>query len=119
MTFPILLFIMLIHWLADFCLQTDEQAQKKSVDPKWLFYHVLTYTLVWLLASYYLFGDDRCLIFAGVTFVAHFATDSITSRIGKTFWDKKDFHNGFNVVGFDQILHHSQLFLTYMWLATT
>jgi hypothetical protein len=47
----------------------------------------------------------------------HFATDYVTSRIAKVFFDSGDYHNGFVVVGFDQILHYIQLFLSYMLLS--
>lgn len=31
-------------------------------------------------------------------------------------WAKGDVHNFFVSVGFDQVLHYTQLFLTYYWL---
>ena len=46
----------------------------------------------------------------------HWVTDFLTSRIGKPFWDKGDFHNGFVVVGFDQVLHYIQLVATLLML---
>jgi hypothetical protein len=117
MEFSIILFILLIHWCADFCVQTHEQAMAKSTDLVQLFYHVGTYSIVWIFGAYCLLGDWRsAFFFSFVTFGTHFWTDFVTSRIGKTYWDKKDFHNGFVIVGFDQILHYVQLFLTYIWL---
>jgi hypothetical protein len=61
---------------------------------------------------------DMALCFAGITFFAHFATDYVTSRISKKFFDAKDYHNGFVVVGFDQVLHYVQLLATFIWLAS-
>ncbi len=117
MTFIPYLFQLLIHWIADFCLQTDEQAKGKASSLKMLTFHVATYTIVSSIMWYFILWDWRkCLIFAGITFVAHFVTDFITSKIGKPFWQKGDFHNGFVLVGFDQILHYVQLYLTYIWL---
>ncbi len=114
MTDQIFIFILLIHFLADFALQTDEQAKGKSIDPKWLTYHVGVYSIIWLMASWFYFGDFRqALFFAIVTFICHWVTDFITSRVGKPFWDKGDYHNGFVVVGFDQILHYLQLWYTF------
>lgn len=116
-SFPDILFILLIHWLADFALQTHEQAINKSKSGEFLFFHVSTYSIVWAIASYFIFKDfPKCCIFVGITFTLHYLTDFITSRIGKSFWDKEDYHNGFVVVGFDQILHYAQLFLCYIWL---
>jgi len=111
------LYMLIVHWIADFVLQTSEQAEKKSTSIKFLTYHILVYTLVWGFASYYYFGDVlKCLIFAGITCVCHWLTDFVTSRLGKPFWEKKDFHNGFVIVGFDQILHYVQLYLTINWV---
>ena len=114
MTSQLFLFILLIHFLADFGLQTHEQATKKSSNRLMLFYHVGVYSLIWLIASWFWF-DELYLawLFAGITFASHYITDAITSRISKPFFDKGDFHNGFVVVGFDQILHYIQLWLTF------
>jgi len=106
-----------IHWFADFVLQTDEQAKKKSTSITMLTYHVLVYTLVWAVASYFYFHDvGKCLIFAGITGICHWITDFVTSRVQKPFWDKKDYHNGFVLVGFDQVLHYIQLDMTIKWV---
>jgi hypothetical protein len=114
MTESVFITILLVHFLADFGLQTHEQSQKKSSSNKWLFYHVGVYSLVWLPGSYLLFGDwSLALNFVLVTFVYHFLTDWLTSRIGKPFWAKEDFHNGFVVIGADQVLHYLQLYYTY------
>ena len=109
--------ILLIHFLADFGLQTHEQATRKSMDNKQLAYHVGVYTAVWFVAGISMFGDiQKTVTFALITFICHFLTDYVTSRIGKPYWEKKDFHNAFVIVGFDQLLHYVQLFLTYIWL---
>jgi hypothetical protein len=114
----VLFFILIVHFLADFCLQTDDQAAMKSTDIKHLNRHVLTYSLVWLVASFSLFGRfTDAAVFALVTYSAHFLTDYITSRVGKPFWEKKDYHTGFVVVGADQVAHYIQLTLTYLWLS--
>lgn len=120
----IFFYILLIHYLADFSLQTNDQALNKGDGHlffnKWLFYHVGTYSLIWLLAivgisqMYNLNGWD-CLYFTLITFICHYITDWSTSRIGKPFWEKKDYHNGFAIVGFDQILHYIQLYFTFKY----
>lgn len=115
----IVFYILLVHFLADFGLQTHEQATNKSVNGKerYLIYHVLTYSLTWFAASVMLFTDVWDMVnFAIITFFAHFFTDYVTSRIGKTFFEKEDYHNGFVVVGADQLAHYAQLFLTYKLL---
>jgi putative Mn2+ efflux pump MntP len=114
-----MLFIIVIHFLADFALQTNEQANKKSTDLNYLAYHCLTYTLIWLLVGISLgFSLGQVWFFCVITFLAHFITDYATSRIGKPFWDKQDYHNGFVVIGIDQVLHYFQLFYTYELIKT-
>ena len=114
MTDKLFLFIILVHFLADFGLQTHEQATKKSSDWLMLFYHVGVYSLVWLVGAWIWFDNIiLAFLFAGITFIAHYITDAITSRVSKPFFENGDYHNGFVVIGFDQILHYIQLWLTF------
>lgn len=118
----IFIMILLIHFLADFGLQTHEQSQNKSSSNKWLFYHVGVYTLIWGVAFFFLPIKDIFLTFWGwflfciLIGVPHFITDYITSRVGKPFWEKGDLHNGFVVIGFDQVVHY--LCLLYVFTKT-
>ena len=102
-----LFLILFLHWVADFILQTDWQAKNKSSNNVALLAHTSVYSVVWLA-----FGIKFTLI----TLVAHTITDYITSRITKRLWENKDVHNFFVVVGFDQLLHYTQLILTYYYL---
>lgn len=113
-SYKLLLAIGLIHWLADFALQTHWQASNKSNDILALLKHVATYSLVWLFFSTIHFEDFGIgILFAAITFFTHFATDLVTSHMVKQCFDEEDYHNGFVVIGFDQILHYIQLILTY------
>jgi membrane-bound metal-dependent hydrolase YbcI (DUF457 family) len=113
----IFLGILLIHFLADFGLQTHEQSQLKSYSLTYLFYHVGVYSLVITLSVFVYSGDfEVSFKFGMLTFLLHYLTDFITSRIGKPFWEKEDYHNGFVVVGFDQVLHYIQLIYTFKLL---
>lgn len=114
--------IIVIHWIADFVLQTNEQAQGKSKNWKDLLGHTLTYSFMWLciLPIYVLFivGIENYvpwsgLIFVAITFVCHTVTDYFTSRLNSRLWEKGDVHNFFVSIGFDQVLHYVQLFLAY------
>lgn len=103
--------ILIIHFLADFPLQTHEQATKKGESNKWLFYHVGTYTLIWSVIYMTLPFQSEYPLLSWLTFslligVPHFIVDWVTSRVGKPFWRSQDFHNGFTVVGFDQVIHY-------------
>jgi len=113
-TIQMVVFILLIHFLGDFALQTPEQASNKSSSGYFLLMHVATYSAVWFIAMYAMTGMLRLsFCFTWATFVMHYLTDYITSRISKKFFEVKDYHNGFVVVGFDQVLHYLQLLFTY------
>lgn len=59
------------------------------------------------------------LSFVGITFICHTATDYVTSRIVSKKFAKGHYGSAipnfgaFTIIGFDQILHYIQLFLTY------
>ena len=113
----VFIMIILIHFLADFGLQTHEQATNKSSSDKWLFYHVGVYSLIWILGAFIICSDWKLSFgFALLTGVIHYLTDWITSRISKPFFAKQDFHNGFVVVGFDQVLHMIQLWFCVKYI---
>ena len=109
--------IIVIHWFADFVLQTHWQATNESKDNGALTMHVLSYSIVWLLtANIYsiLTGHYYVLaLFPIITFICHWVTDYFTSRLNSKLWVKGDIHNFFVSVGFDQVLHYVQLFLTF------
>lgn len=112
----IFIVILVIHFLADFALQTHEQANGKGEGKfffnKWLGYHVGVYTLIWGITFWILPVKEESYNFGGwIAFmlaigIPHYITDYITSRVGKPFWKAGDFHNGFVVVGFDQVVHY-------------
>lgn len=114
MDFKLFLLILVVHFLADFVLQTDWQVKNKNNNFKALISHTLTYSLVWFAMSFVILENTiSSVIFAIITFVTHTITDNITSKYVKYFFDKKDTHNGFKIIGFDQILHYLQLYLTF------
>lgn len=128
MTLTVIFSVLLVHWVADFILQTHKQAQGKSKNWGDLLAHTLTYSTMWVFASCLLIGLINktqttqwyvlhSLAFGGITFVAHTITDYFTSRLNAKLWAKGDVHNFFVSVGFDQILHYVQLFLTLYFLS--
>ena len=119
--------IIFIHWVADFVLQTDWQAQNKSKNNYALLSHTSNYSLVWLLPMCLVFGVMKegattkwivwtTLYFSIITFFAHTITDYFTSRLNSKLWSEGKVHYFFVSVGFDQVLHYGQLFLTYYFL---
>jgi hypothetical protein len=113
----VVLGVLLLHFIFDFCLQKHEWAQNKSSDNQALAEHVFIYSVLWAPV----FG----LKFAAITAIAHFLTDWNTSRINKYVWqavERKEpdaVHMFFVSVGFDQFLHCAQLFATLLWLNGT
>lgn len=115
--------IIVIHWIADFIFQDEKWALGKSKNWADLFKHTSTYMWFWFLMWYFL-PYHLTLLFMVITFVAHTATDYVTSRIvSKMFKENKlgspiPNLGAFTMIGFDQILHYVQLFLTYYLLKT-
>jgi hypothetical protein len=113
-----ILFILLVHWIADFILQTDWQAKNKSTNEDALFEHVYIYSLTTGL-FWFLYFNTNVIILLFATFLIftlHVVTDHFTSRFNKKLWEKGDTHNFFVSVGFDQFLHYAQLLLVYYFL---
>ena len=113
-------YLILVHWFADFVLQTHWQAINKSKNNKALLMHTGVYSTVWFLLMNTMiilnYLPVSFYLFAPITFVFHTITDYFTSRLNTKLWNKGDIHNFFVSVGFDQVLHYAQLFLTYYLL---
>ena len=116
--------ILIIHWFADFVLQTDEQAKGKSKNWFDLLNHTINYSCIWAISIIFLFPNHwkayqyvtGSIIFCLITFICHTVTDYFTSRLNSRLWEQKKVHNFFVLVGFDQVLHYIQLFTTYYLL---
>lgn len=122
-TIQLLILILVTHWVGDFVLQTDDQAKNKSTDLGYLLEHTASYSLLWILSSFFMFEDADYItkwlkmgLFVGITFLIHTLTDYFTSKLNKKLWDNKQVHYFFVSIGFDQILHYLQLTLTYLLL---
>ena len=115
-SFNCLVIVFLIHYLADFVAQTDWQAKNKSTNIEALTYHVGSYSSIWLAAIYGYTGSFAvAFLFAIITFICHWLTDYVTSKIVKKQFEAGNTHNGFMVIGVDQMLHYFQLILTMIF----
>ena len=103
----LILLLVLLHWIADFVLQSDDMANNKSKSNKWLGIHCLVYIIPFLLIGWK---------FAILNGIIHFGIDWCTSRVNSKLWEKKEIHWFFVDIGFDQAIHISTLVLTYIWL---
>lgn len=106
--------LLVVHWLADFALQTHWQSSNKSKRLDALARHVTVYTAVLAAASIGLFGIEGAP-FAAFNGILHFGTDYFTSRWSSRLYIRQDWHNFFVVIGLDQLIHQATLAGT-MWL---
>lgn len=122
MSFQIPIVLLAAHFVGDFIFQSDWMATNKSKSWKALALHVLVYSAViagvfnW---SYFLRGDHFVLSQIAVgkwfalTFISHFVTDAITSRINARLWQANERHWFFVGIGADQLIHAVTLALTF------
>lgn len=109
------LYILGIHWCADFICQTHWQATNKSKNIIALIKHTVTYSTGWLLLWPLI--HNNVVPFILITFIAHTITDFFTSKWTAKLYKKQDWHNFFIVIGFDQLLHFTQLLVTFYLLS--
>lgn len=120
----LVIWLWFVHWVADFILQTSEQAAGKSTSNVWLTKHVVTYTAV--IALGVMLYDvvtpvpNRPLagVFVYLNGALHWTTDYFTSRYNARMWKEGRVHDFFVGVGFDQFIHLTTLVLTAWWLLT-
>lgn len=111
-------FMLVVHWFADFVMQTRAMANNKSKSLYYLTLHVLVYTIstmiLWTVFMPLFFGiecsTNTILLAMGLIFLTHWPTDKITSNITKYFYAKGNEKMFFTTIGFDQVLHFLQLF---------
>jgi hypothetical protein len=111
------LWIVWLHFVADFMMQSDKVSKAKSGSNKVLLYHVTLYGLPFVPFALWHLPAGAAAAFVGINVAAHFATDWVTSRMTSKLWKAGDVHNFFVVIGADQAIHMTTLFLTYAWLA--
>lgn len=115
MSLELILLILIIHWFADFVLQTHWQASNKSINFYALVRHTAVYSACWIPLLVSLFGGYG-LLAIGSIFILHTITDYFTSRITSRLYKQSKIHGFFVVIGFDQWLHYLQLFGIYYLL---
>lgn len=124
--------IVILHYVADFIFQAESWATNKSKSMKALLSHTITYSLVvfaGIVPIFYSFGNwnlfgaiAMSFLFAIITFICHTTTDYFTSRVVSRMFREKKYGSpipnfgAFSIIGFDQVLHYTQLFLTYYLL---
>jgi hypothetical protein len=123
-----LIYLLAVHYLADFVFQSDRMAKNKSKSWRWLSYHIAAYTGV-LMVAMLIFpaliglkagdGWQMSCLFAVVNGGAHFIVDALSSRLSSHFYqltpvDPKANHRFWLVIGADQLIHTA----TLVWTAS-
>ena len=96
------------HFFADFVFQSNWMAQNKSKSFWPLVVHIFVYSLFFIP-----FGWK----FAALNGSLHFITDFFSSKATAALWKRQEAHWFFVVIGLDQAIHLSCLYLTkgYLW----
>lgn len=101
----IVVWLLFIHWVADFVFQSDWMAKNKSKSNDALLIHCFAYgAVIGVMTLNPLFGLINGTI--------HFPVDYVTSRINSKLWEAKQVHWFFVSIGFDQFIHFVTLILT-------
>lgn len=119
----LILWFLFVHWVADFICQPHDIATSKWNDPASLMIHGLIYALV-VAVSFVPVGILLCtclpqielqyyVIGVVATTLLHPAIDFFTSKAGHIYFEAQDYHNGFVVVGIDQMMHMAVFFAVY------
>lgn len=119
----VFLFIIFVHWVSDFVLQTQHISTRKSSSNYYLTMHVVIYSfatilgwsLVLPLLGIRLSSGPVWLAFL-LIFVTHWITDYFTSRRTNKLYKEEKYHDFFVVIGFDQVLHYVQLLLIFNYI---
>lgn len=133
MTFIEIMWIFIIHFVADFVFQDENWAVNKSKSFHALLAHTMTYAAVWMgfgiiftpfvtipAIDWFMF----IFSFSLITFTLHTITDYFTSKVTSSLYAKGKYGSSipnlgfFSMIGFDQVLHYLQLFGTYFILGT-
>jgi hypothetical protein len=117
------LFILIVHWFADFVLQTHHMSIRKSSSNYYLSLHVLVYAFTTIVMWSFVFPFTSIHISSLgiwlsfiVIFVTHWITDYFTSRLTSKLYKEERYHDFFVVIGLDQVLHYMQLLITFNYL---
>jgi len=112
---------LIIHWIFDFFLQTDEMAKNKSKSNLALWEHINVYIsglcCMTVLNSIYFHNWLHVSFWLVVNSVAHFFTDYCTSQASSLLFKENDYHNAFVIIGADQMIHYITLFGTFYYFS--
>ena len=120
----IIIYILFIHFIADFLFQNSWMAKNKSSNNFPLFVHVLLYSFILLIPSFFIFkSPELAWYFAIINGILHYCVDYITSKLSSYMYKTNQMGTNFlpnisfwSVIGFDQFLHSIMLLSTLFYL---
>jgi hypothetical protein len=114
---PFLVYLFFLHWVGDFVFQSSWMAINKSKDFLALLTHVTIYSCILALGVALSFQYPNGLQwFFLANFVAHLATDFVTSKFTSRFYAAGRIREYFVMIGFDQFIHAATILLTTHYL---
>ena len=119
------IYILCLHYVADFIFQPYDVSVKKSESYKALLSHVATYTCTIYIGMLLVVDLECALKFSGLNFIFHFLVDWATSRVisdnssrllldpdvTKPIHKRLKLWGPISLLGFDQLLHQSFLLI--------
>lgn len=121
----LVLYLLFLHYVADFLCQSSEMALNKHHSNGWLTLHVTVYTVIffwglfiWPIGNRGFNAYGHLGLFTVITFVTHWVTDYFTSRCNAQLWQLPSKRHFFRALGWDQLVHGVTLVLTAGWLLT-
>lgn len=130
----ILVYLMFLHFVADFILQSREMGQKKSTEWEWMKKHIFWIKLVFFVGLFPVVGFYKAATFALANGLIHLCIDSciwkvyawtVWERERKTgvkredlkkrwkYWEDKWFYD---TIGLDQFLHVATIIIIWSLL---
>ena len=102
-----MILIVWLHVIGDFIFQIRTMAKNKSTNNWALVSHCVAYMIPFFIISWQ---------FALINGILHFPIDYISSRLTTYYYKKENELMFFNIIGIDQAVHFTILFLTYSFL---
>ena len=109
--FWLLIYILTLHFIGDYILQSRWMGENKSKNYKALLVHGFVYMIILSLGMGLLFGFAGLLygVFNGVI---HTMIDAISSRLNSAAWKSGKIGRFWKIIGEDQYLHQVILIIT-------
>lgn len=102
--------ILLMHYVADFLLQSQNVRKNKHDSLEEMFTHIGIYSVVMMCTTWVLGLPP---IWWAINVLAHLAVDFMTAPASHSFFSTEDYWWGMNIVGLDQLIHIFILIATY------